>query len=312
MGPSAESFEVFAEHRPALLQHCYRMMGSFPDAEDVVQDTLLRAWRSRTGYTPDAPVRHWLMRIATNACLTALASRKARSFPSLQGAPFAGETPAIEGDASKWLTPAPDQRLFLAPDDAAEARESVALAFLVVLQRLPPRQRAVLLLKDVVGWSSHDIANTLELSVPAVSSALFRARETVAGLSKEISHEPPPAILSEYVRCWETHDLESLVKLLKEDVILAMPPLSTWVHGARDVERFFRLPRFEAFWSLGVRAFQTRANALPAIAWYVRGEDGGFRRHSLEVIRFVAGAVASSTHFIGSDYLVRFEVPEQL
>jgi RNA polymerase sigma-70 factor (ECF subfamily) len=311
--PSAELHQALAEHRPALLRHCYRMMGSFADAEDALQDTLLRAWRARDSYTPDAPIRHWLMRIATNACLSALESRKARGFPPLEGAAHDARTaPPVEGDASRWITPAPDEELFRAPDEAAEARESVALAFVAVIQRLPPRQRAVLLLKDVVGWSAEEIAGALELSVPSVSSALHRAREAVERLPKEPANDPPPPVLSEYVRSWEDHDVDALVRLLKEDVVLAMPPLAAWVHGARAVEQFYRLPRFEAFWSKGVRGVPTRANALPAVAWYLRGEGGRYRRHSIEVARFVGGAIASTTHFVGAQYVLPFAVPEWL
>src|SRR5580765_6458967 len=130
-----------ATHRPALLRHCYRMLGSFAEAEDVVQDVLLRAWRARDGYAGDAPLAHWLMRIATNPCLTALAQRQRRELPQLDRAPVAATAPTVELATNAWITPGPDARLFPSPADAAELRESVAIAFIALLQRLPPRQR---------------------------------------------------------------------------------------------------------------------------------------------------------------------------
>ena len=158
--------DTFAEHRPALLRHCYRMLGSFEEAEDVVQDVLLRAWRSRDSYAGDAPVAHWLMRIATNACLNALTRSRPRALPQLDREP---DAPLAEREVATWVTPAPDARLFPDPARAAEAREEVALAFIALLQRLPPKQRAVLLLKDVVGWPAEEIASALTLTVSSVN-----------------------------------------------------------------------------------------------------------------------------------------------
>ena len=174
--------DSFVEHRPALLRHCYRMLGSFEEAEDIVQEVLLRAWRARDSYAGDAPLAHWLMRIATNACLNVLTRGRRRALPQLDREPGA---PLIEQEAAAWVSPAPDRRLFVDAAGAAEAREQVALAFIALLQRLPPRQRAVLLLKDVVGWSAEEIAAALELTASSVNSALHRARATVAGGPRE-------------------------------------------------------------------------------------------------------------------------------
>src|SRR5215468_4733233 len=183
--------DTFAEHRPALLRHCYRMLGAFEEAEDVVQDVLLRAWRARDSYAGDAPLEHWLMRIATNACLNVLTRDRPRALPQLDRDPTAPGAALQELEAATWVTPAPDARLFPDPARAAEAREQVALAFVALLQRLPPKQRAVLLLKDVVGWSAEEIAAALDLTVSSVNSALHRARETVSAHPRAPVVDPP-------------------------------------------------------------------------------------------------------------------------
>src|SRR5690349_1671026 len=254
--------ETFVEHRPALLRHCYRMLGSFEEAEDVVQEVLLRAWRARDSYAGDAPLAHWLMRIATNACLNALTRGRPRALPQLDREPGA---PLLEHEAAGWVTPAPDGRLFADPAHVAEAREQVALAFIALLQRLPPKQRAVLLLKDVVGWPAEEIAAALELTVPSVNSALHRARATVAAGAREAHEDPPPEVLAAYLRSWETRDIDGLVALLRSDVVFAMPPHATWFRGADAVRAFLETPRFGAFWARRLRLTPTRANGLPAI-----------------------------------------------
>jgi RNA polymerase sigma-70 factor (ECF subfamily) len=287
--PTAEFRDAFARHRPDLLRHCYRMLGSFADAEDLVQDVLLRAWRARATYAGDAPLGHWLMRIATNACLTALARGRRRELPQLDRDPG---HPLEELEAATWITPAPDARLFADPGAAAEAREEVALAFIALLQRLPPRQRAVLLLKDVVGWSSDEIAAALELTVSSVSSALHRARETVAARPRGPIDDPPPDALRDYVRAWEARDLEALVARLKDDVVFAMPPHATWLLGRDDVKAFVQRLPFSVRWARGLRATLTRANGLPTLVFYAPGGDGVWSLHSLQVLRFEDGAVA--------------------
>ncbi|HVU52940.1 MAG TPA: RNA polymerase subunit sigma-70 [Polyangia bacterium] len=307
--PPAELRDAFARHRPDLLRHCYRMLGSFADAEDLVQDVLLRAWRARATYAGDAPLAHWLMRIATNACLTALARGRRRELPQLDREPG---HPLEELEAARWITPAPDAKLFPDPAAAAEAREEVALAFIALLQRLPPRQRAVLLLKDVVGWSSEEIAEALALTVSSVSSALHRARETVATRPRGPIDDPPPDALREYVRAWEARDLEALVARLKDDVVFAMPPHATWLRGREALTAFLRRPPFSARWARGLRATPTRANGLPAVVWYAPDADGAWRLHSLQVMRFEGALLAEATNFVGAGYLQGFDVPRGL
>lgn len=309
---SSELGDTFAGLRPDLLRHCYRMLGSFEEAEDVVQDTLLRAWRSRDTYAGDAPLVHWLMRIATNACLNRLTRGRPRELPQLDREP-ADVGAAIQAlEAATWVTPAPDARLFPDPARAVEAREEVALAFIALLQRLSPKQRAVLLLKDVLGWSAEDVASALELSLSSVNSALHRARQTVAARPKAPIADPTPELVGAYVRSWETGDLDRLVALLRDDVSFAMPPHEIWFRGARDVHAFLQTPRFKTFWDRGLRGLATRANGLPAVVWYVGGPDGFTGPHSIQVMRFVDGALAEATNFIGAHYLHGFDLPSKL
>jgi RNA polymerase sigma-70 factor (ECF subfamily) len=310
---TAELGDAFVELRPDLLRHSYRMLGSFAEAEDVVQDALLRAWRSRDTYAGDAPLAHWLMRIVTNACLNRLTRDRPRALPQLDREPATLAHAVFEEiEAATWITPAPDAQLFADPSRAVEDREQVALAFIALLQRLPPKQRAVLLLKDVVGWSAEEIASTLELTQSAVNSALHRARETVAQRPRERADDPAPEVLGAYVRCWETGDLDALVALLRRDVAFAMPPHAVWFRGADNLQAFLRTPRFAKFWERGLRGLSTRANGLPAVVWYVGGPDGFRGPHSIQLMHFVEGTLAEATNFIGPHYLHGFDLPAVL
>ncbi len=304
--------ETFAEHRPALLRHCYRMLGTFEEAEDVVQEVLLRAWRARETYAGDAPLAHWLMRIATNACLNVLTRVRPRALPQLDREPVAVGAPLAELEAAAWVTPAPDARLYPDPARTTEAREEVALAFIALLQRLPPRQRAALLLKDVVGWPAEEIAAALQLTVPSVNSALHRARQTVAERPRGPVEDPAPELLAAYLRSWETRDLESLVALLRHDVVFAMPPHDAWFRGAEAVRAFLQVPPFSSRWARGLRATPTRANGLPALVWYSPDDAGVHRLHSIQLVRFENGQAAEVTSFIGARYLHGFDLPDVL
>jgi RNA polymerase sigma-70 factor (ECF subfamily) len=300
---------LLTRHRPELLRHCYRMLGSFADAEDQVQEALLKAWEKRDSFRGDGSMRGWLFAIATNTCLNALASRRRLELPQAEyPASPPGTIPAQELESSRWLTPAPDARLFPDPHEAAELRESVALAFLAALQRLPAKQRAALLLKDVVGLSAEEIAEALELTVAAVNSALHRARESVGELPPQQASmaEPPPEALRAYVRSWEEHDLEKLTALLREDVILAMPPHAVWFRGREAVVRFLGSPRFQEFWSAPLRVVVTRANGLPALGFFSAARGPGL--HSIGLTRFEAGQVAEMTVFIGRHFQAGFDI----
>jgi RNA polymerase sigma-70 factor (ECF subfamily) len=308
----SELGDQLATHRPDLLRHCYRMLGSYADAEDIVQDVLVNAWKARASYAGAVPIQHWLMRIATNACLNEQARRKRRGLPQLDRAAATAASEIERFEAADWLTPAPDAQLF-APARELAARETVALAFLALLQRLPPRQRAVLLLKDVVGWSADEIADALDTTVASVSSALHRARETIAvePAAAPAPREPSPEVLGAYIRSWQDHDIDALVRLLRDDVVFAMPPHGTWFRGA-DVETFFRGERLaRGFWAQPSRVVATRANGRFAFAFY-SGDGTGFQRHSLQVVDFVGDRAAQIIQFIGADYLRGFAVPERI
>jgi RNA polymerase sigma-70 factor (ECF subfamily) len=304
--------EALARHRAELLRHCYRLLGSFQDAEEAVQEALLNAWKGRSSYSGAAPLRHWLFKITTHVCLNERKARRRRALPGSTQPP--ASSPADIGEQNEpdfWVTPAPDAALYPAgvptPAEGVLAeRESVALAFVALLQRLPPRQRAVLLLKDVVGFSSDEIAQALDFSVAAVSSALHRARAALPVQNSEGGSEPSPELLSEYVRCWEARDLDRLLTLLREDVVLTMPPFAAWFQGRDAAAGFFRSERFSAFWSSGVRVALTRANAQPALVFY---RDQGQARHSIQLPRFSAGQATSICNFIGPAYLHGFELP---
>jgi RNA polymerase sigma-70 factor (ECF subfamily) len=303
---------ALAAHRPELLRHCYRMLGSFADAEEAVQDALASAWKGRKSYSGAAPLRHWLFRIATNTCLNARKARR-RALPNATAGPARAGAPVGDPvDPDTWITPAPDDALYPAglAADAAHAlqeRESISLAFVALLQRLPPRQRAVLLLKDVVGFSSAEIADALDLSVGAVSSALHRARAAMPADRVECSSEPPPEVVREYVRCWERRELKGLLALLRRDVVLAMPPWPVWFRGRRAVERFLTSPRFAAFWSSGIRVALTRANGQIALVFH---RDRGQVRHSIQLPRFDGASVAEIYNLVGPTYLHGFPLFE--
>jgi RNA polymerase sigma-70 factor (ECF subfamily) len=273
--------QVVEAHERALRVHCYRLLGSLQDAEDLTQETLLRAWRSLDSLVGQASLRAWLYRIATNACLDEIDKRARRVLPVMIGSPRRSYVPSEPraGDAP-WLDPLPDAWLDVAdtvpgPEAQYDTRESIELAFVAALQLLPGRQRAVLLLRDVLGWSTPEVAEMLELSIAATQSLLQRARETLGKshtrTAARLSANEEQILVARYLRAWEHADVDALVALLKDDARLSMPPLPEWYAGIEAIGGFLR-------WALGpdgmgpYRLVQTRANGSPAFGIYARGE----------------------------------------
>jgi len=270
-----ESLEVLLEtYRGELTGYCYRMLGSYFEAEDAVQETLVRAWRSFAGFEGRAALRSWLYRIATNVCLSMLSSSQRRARPLDLGPPgTADSTPGDPLPEHVWLGPVPDARVAADADDPAEvvvARESIRLAFVAALQCLPPRQRAVLILRDVLAWSAAEVATMLGTSVASVNSALQRARATVAAADTGGDALRPldaaqAELLDRYVRAFEAYDMDALVALLHEDVTLSMPPLPLWLRGRADVRAWMLGPGCGC---RGSRLVPTSANGMPAFGQY--------------------------------------------
>jgi RNA polymerase sigma-70 factor (ECF subfamily) len=258
-----DAFRKLVEpHRHAIHIHCYRMLGSLHEAEDIVQETFLRAWRRLETYAARASFGAWLYGIATHACLDVLARREPRRLPSAVGPP--GDPTALPAPPLvevPWLEPYPE----LDPALRAEERETIRLAFVAAIQRLPPRQRAALLLRDGLGWSSREVADLLGSSVASVNSALQRARSAVENVPESPPRPTELALASRYLAAWEAADIPALAELLREDAELAMPPTPTWYRGRDDVAAFLdatfaRIP--------AVRLAPTRANGQPAFVVY--------------------------------------------
>jgi RNA polymerase sigma-70 factor (ECF subfamily) len=268
---SEAEFRALVEpHLKALHVHCYRMLGSLHEAEDMMQETLFRAWRRRDTFANRSSFRAWLYGIATNACLDALRRRRARVLPSQVVPPDdPTSTPEPPRTDIAWLDPYPDHLLGADPADHVDLRESVRLAFVAAVQQLPPRQRAVLLLRDVLGWSAAEVAELLETSVASVTSALQRARAGVESVPplERVSNEAERATVERYIAAWDAADVSALAALLKDDVEMTMPPTPSWYRGRPAVASFFTA-HFSRFPPGRLRLTPTRANGAPALAVY--------------------------------------------
>jgi RNA polymerase sigma-70 factor (ECF subfamily) len=310
--------------RRELKLHCYRMLGSLHEAEDAVQDAYLRAWRSFDRFDGRGSIRAWLYRIATNACLDALANRKSmrRLLPDQQ-APASAAVQMPEGAPPTelaWLEPYPDSDLEAIADDAPNpearysSREAVQLAFVAVIQQLPPRQRAALLLCDVLGWSAGETAHLLGGSIASVNSALQRARETLGKRYPEgrpaAKSRPSPAqqkLLDRYLRAWEGHDLNGFAALLKEDATFTMPPWLQWYAGREAIRSFFAIA-----WKVcgGVRLVPTAANGQPAFAVYARtGAEPPWAAQSIHVLTLEQEMISTLTVFLEPAVFQAFGLP---
>ncbi len=303
--PSAEVMAQLEQHRVELTAHCYRMLGSAFEAEDAVQETLLRAWRAYDRFEGRSALRSWLYRIATNVCLSMLTASQRRARPmDLGPSSSADSSLGAPLEEAAWVEPMPDSRAVAAaadPAEVAQARESIRLAFVAALQHLPPRQRAVLILREVLRWKAAEVAELLETSVASVNSALQRARATLAateiddGSPAEPIDEAQRALLSRYVDAFERYDMDSLTALLHEDASWSMPPYELWLQTNDDIVRWCLGPGSAC---RGSRLVPTMANGSPAFGHYKPGPDGGHEAWSLQVLDLSEGAIAGITSFL--------------
>jgi len=298
-------------YRGELVTYCYRMLGSYHEAEDLTQETMLRAWKARDRYDPArASVRTWLYRIAANACLSALEGRARRPLPSGLGAPSddpgAPLTPAFD---IPWLQPFPDARFDI------EARADMRLALVAAMQLLPPRQRAVLVLREVLQFSAAEVAVQLGTTVPAVNSALQRARALLAeaGGAGEVTEPDDPearGVIDRYVRAFEAADVPALVGLLTDDAVMEMPPVPLWYRGSRDYGLFMR--RVFEMRGPGWAARRLSANGQPALAAYAPDPAGGRQLHTLQVFTVAGGRVARNVVFSDPRVFEAFGLPARI
>ena len=295
-------------HRPYVTGHCYRMLGSAADAEDAAQETIVRAWRSLDRFEGRASVRTWLYRIATRVCLDALSETSRRARP-IEESPAGSISSQLETrDRTHWLEPVPDARVIPKDADPFEAtalRQSIRLAFVAALQHLPPRQRAALLLTEVLGWSAAEVAESLEMTVPAVNSALQRARATLA--AKGVTSPSAPLtdeqkdLLERYVDAFRRYDVEELVSLLREDATLSMPPFTLWLRGREEIRGWLTGPGAQCE---GSKLVPVEACGSPAFAQYRRDvEPGTYKAWGLIIPELAGDRIAHWNSFLDTETL---------
>ena len=308
----APAFGELEQHRRELTAYCYRMLGSPFEAEDAVQETLLRAWKSIDRFEGRSALRSWLYRIATNVCLDLLDGRERRARPMDLG-------PAREPVAANlntlpevtWIEPLPDD-----PADVIESRETIRLAFVAALQHLPPRQRAVLILCEVLRWKASEVAELLETSVASVNSALQRARATLEASeinpSEPALDEPDRELLARYVEAFERYDMEALTSLIHEDATQSMPPFDLWLRGRDDILTWWVGPGAGC---RGSRVIPTlAANGSPAFGQYKPSETGeGYEPWALQVLEISDGRIVELTFFLGTETIFPlFDLPARI
>ncbi len=323
----ASAFESLTEpHRRELLTHCYRILGSPQDAEDMVQETFLRAWRRLNTYEGRAPFRAWLYKIATNACLDALSHRPKRTLPPVSypaGGPHSPiPAPIVE---PIWLEPFPDE--LLAPTEATpesrfEANESIRLSFLLALQVLPPRQRCVLILRDVLDWPARELADLLGTSLASVNSLLHRARWALKknylpdhrdALKTAQADMQMQKMLDRYMQAWESADLDEIVALLTEETTFAMPPVPLWFRGVSAIRAFASTTLLNGDARGRWRLKPIRANGGPGFAWYRRDETGtSYAAYALQVLTVNDRRVSAITTFAEPSLFRFFDLPVEL
>jgi RNA polymerase sigma-70 factor (ECF subfamily) len=316
---SASDIEL-EPHRAALTGHCYRMLGSIVDADDAVQETMIRAWRSLDRFEGRASLRTWLYRIATHVCLDALAARGRRARPMEEGPSGTVDDELVARPGTSWLEPVPDAAALPLDADPAERamlRQSIRLAFAAALQHLPPRQRAALLLTEVLGCSAAEVAECLDTSIAAVNSALQRARATLTGLGAprleprpEALPEPQARLLERYVAAFERYDVDGLASLLREDATFCMPPYALWLRGPGPVRAWLD---GRGSGCRGSRLVPTAACGSPAFGQYRRAPEGGHHPWGLVVLELDGDRIAGWSTFLDTATLFpRFGLPPAL
>jgi RNA polymerase sigma-70 factor (ECF subfamily) len=322
-GGDEQAFRDLVEpHRAELHAHCYRMLGSLHDAEDALQETMLRAWRGLSRFEAGKPLRPWLYKIATNACLDALARRPKRALPMDQRAPSGAEVgPGQPLAEPVWLEPYPDHMLrrderHAAPEVRYELRESVELAFIAALQHLSARQRAVLILREVLGFSAREVAYSLDTTAASVNSALQRARKTVdqrlpdmnqQATLRALGDERLNGLVQRYIDAWESRNVDAMVTVLAEDVSFAMPPHPNWFRG-RDAVIAFIVGTGKP----PLRFVATSANGQPAVGWYMLdARRKSFLPTSIEVLTIEGERVKEIVAFVWPELFVRFGFPRE-
>jgi RNA polymerase sigma-70 factor (ECF subfamily) len=313
---AAEAELGFEQYRSELTAYCYRMLGSAFEADDAVQETLVRAWRSFERFEGRSAVRSWLYRIASNVCFDMLKSRRRRALPmDLMAVGHADGHVDPPTSEIPWLGPVPDRRVTPSsadPAEQAEIRDSVRLAFVAALQHLPARQRAVLILREVLKWRASEVAELLDTTVVSVNSALQRARTTLAERNVGMAGVPPeidPAqeeLLARYVDTFERFDIEALVALLHEDVTMQMPPWPFWMRGANEYDTWLRGPGGEC---RGSRLVRIEANGAPAFAQWRVDPDGGYIAWAIHVLTVSEGAITAMDFFVDPALFELFDLP---
>lgn len=302
-----------------LLVHCYRILGSFEDAEDMLQETLLRAWKRLDSFEGRSSLRAWLYKIATNVSLDALDSRRVRGLPKELYARGDPTQPLPEPTQDvTWVEPLPDEWIDgqpnIYPEARYEVRESITLAFIAALQKLPGRQRAALLLCDVMGWNSTEAAEILDTTTVAVNSALQRARETLRQSDRKTIparlNQQLAALLAQYVAAWETADSAALIAVMREDVALTMPPLPVWYGGHADVKKFLDGYLFKSSDPFKVKLVAVRANGSPAFAVYQMDGQGIYRAAAIQILTIDHGQISEVNDYLTFDdqLFIRFHL----
>ncbi|WCB94264.1 ECF RNA polymerase sigma factor SigG [Baekduia alba] len=307
-------------HRRALTGYCYRMLGSGSEAEDAVQETMVRAWRNAETLQEQAALKSWLYRIASNVCFDMLQTPQRRAQPMDLG-PASAADAALGPALDSWVQPIADARVVPNEGDPAEiaaGRETLRLAFVAALQHLPARQRAVLILREVLRWQASEVAELLETSVASVNSALQRARATLGSLDLDATSAPSELgddaeqqdLLARYVDAFERYDMTELVALLQRDAAFSMPPFPLWVQGPDDIVRFMTTTGAKCE---GSKVVVTAANGGPAMGIYNRAADGsGYTPWAVVVIETSGGKISGLHHFIYPELFAQFGLPERL